>query len=178
MRYGDFGAADQERLRLLEADRSLAEEAAALHLVSPIAGIVATPRLRDLNGAYFDEGAPVVELIDESAMRARIYIPEFAMHDIRVGAAVRLRAQSRLLPLTGVLGSVSVDWTPLDPSLDQKEQLAGIDPPRFYTAESWLDRAADLRPGMTGIAKIRVGRRTMASLAWRFIRDLVARRVW
>jgi len=100
------------------------------------------------------------------------------MHDIRVGAAVRLQAQSRLLPLTGVLGSVSVDWTPLDPSLDQKEQLAGIDPPRFYTAESWLDRAADLRPGMTGIAKIRVGRRTMASLAWRFIRDLVARRVW
>jgi len=178
MRYGDFGTAEQERLRLLEADRSLTEEAAALHLVSPIAGIVATPRLRDLKGAYFDEGAPVVELINDSALRARIYIPEFAMHDIRVGAPVRLRAQSRLLPVTGLIRSISVDWTTLDPSLDQKEQLAGINPPRFYTAETWLDAAADLHPGMTGIAKIRVGRRSIASLGLRFIRDLVARRIW
>jgi putative peptide zinc metalloprotease protein len=178
MRYGDFGTAEQERLRLLQADRSLTEEAAELRLVSPIAGVVATARLRDLEGASLEEGATVVELIDDSALRARIYIPEFAMHDIRVGAPVRLRAQSRLLPLTAVLRSISVDWTPLDPSLGQKEQLAGINPPRFYTAESWLNPAPDLRPGMTGMAKIRVGRRSIASLGVRFIRDLVARRVW
>jgi putative peptide zinc metalloprotease protein len=176
--YGDLGTAQQERLRLLEEDLSLTEEAAKLQLVSPIAGIVATPRLQDLKGAYFDEGASVVELIDDSALRARIYIPEFAMHDIRVGAPVRLRVQSRLLPVTAILRSISPDWAPLDPSLGQKEQLAGINPPRFYMAEAWLDRAADLRPGMTGIAKIRVGRRSIASLGWRFIRDLVARRVW
>jgi len=117
-------------------------------------------------------------LINDSALRARIYIPEFAMHDIRVGAPVRLRAQSRLLPVTVLIRSISVDWTPLDPSLDLKEQLAGINPPRFYTAETWLDAAADLHPGMTGIAKIRVGRRSIASLGLRFIRDLVARRIW
>jgi putative peptide zinc metalloprotease protein len=178
MRYGDFGTAEQERLRLLQADRSSAEEAAALHLVSPIPGIVATPRLRDLQGAYFDEGTPVVELVDDSALRARIYIPEFAMHDIHVGALVRLRAQSRLLPVTGILSSISADWTTLDPSISQKEQLAGINPPRFYMAESWLDHAADLGPGMTGTAKIRVGRRSVASFGWRFMRDLVTRRVW
>jgi putative peptide zinc metalloprotease protein len=178
LRYGDFGTAEQERLRLLQEDRSLTEEAAKLQLVSPIAGIVATPRLRDLQGAYLDVGAPVVEVIDDSALRARIYIPEFAMHDIHVGAPVRLRAQSRLQPVNGILRSISADWAPLDPSLGQKEQLAGINPPRFYVAESWLDHAADLRPGMRGIAKIRVGRRSIASLGLRFIRDLIARRVW
>jgi putative peptide zinc metalloprotease protein len=178
LRYGAFGTAEQERLRLLQEDRSLTEKAAKLQLVSPIAGIVATPRLRDLKGASLDEGAPVVELIDDSALRARIYIPEFAMHDIRVGVPVRLRVQSRLLPVTGILRSISADWAPFDPSFGQREQLTGINPPRFYMAESWLEPAADLRPGMTGIAKIRVGRRCIAGFGWRFLRDLVARRVW
>jgi hypothetical protein len=35
-----------------------------------------------------------------------------------------------------------------------------------------------LRPGMTGIAKIRVSRRSIGSFGWRFLRDLVGRRVW
>jgi multidrug resistance efflux pump len=178
MRYGDLATTEHEKLRLLQADRSLNEQAARLKLVSPFSGIVATPHLRDLNGAYFDEGAPVLELIDDSALRARIYIPEFAMHDIRIGAPVRLRTPSRLLPVNGILHSVSADWAPLDPSLGQKEQLAGINPPHFYMAESWLNPAPDLRPGMTGIAKIWVGRRSLAGFGLRFLRDLVARRVW
>jgi putative peptide zinc metalloprotease protein len=178
LHYGDLGTAQQERQRLLQEDRSLTEEAAKLQLVSPIAGIVATPRLRDLKGASLDEGAPVVELIDDSTLRARIYIPEFAMHDIHVGAPVRLRVQSGILPVTGTLGAISADWAPLDPSFNQKEQLAGINPPRFYMAESWLDPAADLRPGMTGIAKIRIGRRSIGSFSFRFMRDLVRRRAW
>jgi putative peptide zinc metalloprotease protein len=178
LRYRDVGTAQQERVRLMQEDRSLTEEATKLQLVSPIAGIVATPRLRDLTGAYFDEGEPVVEVIDESVLRARIYVPEFAMHDVRVGATVRLRVQSRLTPVTAVLRSIAADWAPLDPSLSQKEQLTGINPSRFYMAESWLNHVADLRPGMTGIAKIRVGRRSVAGLGLRFLRDLVARRVW
>ncbi len=178
MHYGNFGTAEQERLRLVQVDRSLTQEAANLRLVSPIAGVVATPHLRDLNGAALEEGAPVVELVDDSALRARIYIPEFAMHDIHVGAPVRLRVESRLLPVTGTLQSISADWAPFDPSFGKKEQLAGINPPRFYMAESWLRPAADLRPGMTGTAKIRVGRRSIGSFGWRFLRDLVGRRVW
>jgi putative peptide zinc metalloprotease protein len=176
--YRNFGTAEQERLRLFEEDRSLTEEAARLQLVSPIAGVVATARLRDLQGASLEEGATVVEVIDDSALRARIYIPEFAMHNIRVGAPVRLRVESRLLPLNGILRSISADWAPFDPSFGQKEQLAGINPPRFYMAECWMGPAADLRPGMTGIAKIRVGRRSIGSFSLRFIRELIGRRVW
>jgi putative peptide zinc metalloprotease protein len=176
--YRNFGAAEQERLRLLQEDRSLTEEAARLKLVSPIAGVVATARLRDLQGASLEEGATVVELIDDSALRARIYIPEFAMHDIRVGAPVRLRVASRLLPVDGMLRSISADWAPFDPSFGQKEQLAGINPPRFYMAECWMGPAAGLRPGMTGIAKIRIGRRSIGSFTLRFIGELIGRRVW
>ncbi len=178
MGYGDFGTAERERVRLLQEDRSLTEKAAKLQLVSPIAGVVVTPRLHDLTGSYLDEGAPVVELIDDSALRARIYIPEFAMHDVRVGTPLRLEVRSRFLPVSATLGSISPDWAPLDPALGQKEQLQGINPPRFYVADAWLERAADLRAGMTGMAKIRVGQRSLVSFGLRFARDLVARRVW
>ncbi len=178
LHYGDLGATQQERMRLQRADRSLTEEVAKLQLLSPIAGVVATPRPHDLKGASLEEGATAIEVIDDSALRARIYIPEFAMHDVHVGAPVRLRVESRMLPVNAALQSISADWAPLDPSLNEKEQLAGINPPRYYMAESWLAPAADLRPGMTGIAKIRVGRRSIGSFSVRFLRDLIGRRVW
>jgi multidrug resistance efflux pump len=178
MRYGDFGTAERERQSLLQEDHSLTEKAAKLQLVSPIAGVVVTPRLHDLTGSYLDEGAPVIELIDDSALRARIYIPEFAMRDVHVGTPVRLQVRSRFLPISAILGPISADWVPLDKALGEKEQLEGINPPRFYVAEAWLNSAAGLRPGMTGIVKFRVGTNSMAVLSYRFVRDLITRRVW
>ena len=100
------------------------------------------------------------------------------MHDIHVGAPVRLQVRSLGLPLRGTLRLISPDWVPLDPSLGQKEQLAGINPPRFYIAEARLDNRPVLYPGMTGIAKIQVGRRSLMNLGLKFARDLLARRVW
>ncbi|MGA2237246.1 MAG: efflux RND transporter periplasmic adaptor subunit [Terriglobales bacterium] len=178
LRYGDYGSAERERQRLLQEERVLTEETSRLQVKSPISGTVTTPRLHDLAGADLDEGAPLMDLVDDSTLRARVYIPEFAMHDVGVGSIVRLRAPSRLRPISGALRSISPDWVPLDPSLGRKEQLAGVNPPRFFAAEASLDSAAGLRPGMTGTAKIRVGSRSLASFAWRFGRDLVKRRLW
>ena len=76
------------------------------------------------------------------------------------------------------LRSISADWTPLDPVLSEKEQLAGINPPRFYMAQVVVNRPGSLRPGMTGLAKIKVGQRSLAWLSCRFLRDSVERRVW
>ena len=178
LRYGDFGPAEQERQRLLQENRGVTDEASKLQIVSPIGGIVATPRLHDLSGSDLEEGTPILEVIDNSAFKARVFIPEFAMHDVRVGVPVRLRIRSHMLPLSGVVSSISADWTHLDPALSEKEQLAGITPPRFYAADVWLPPVADLLPGMTGVAKIRIARRSLASLSLRFARDLMARRIW
>ena len=178
LRYGDYGSAERERLHLVQEGRTLAEEASKLQITSPFAGIVATARVQDLKGSDLDEGASILELIDDSSLVARIYVPEFSMHAIHVGSSVRLRVPSRLLPISGILQSISSDWVPLDPSLGEKEQLAGINPPRFYAAQVWLRQAVDLHPGMTGTAKIEVVRRSLASFGWRFGTDLVARRIW
>jgi len=178
LHYGDYGSAERERLHLVQEGHTLAEEAAKLRITSPFAGVVATARVEDLRGSDLDEGASILELIDDSSLVARIYVPEFSMHDIRLGSRVRLQVPSRFLPISGILESISSDWVPLDPSLGEKEQLAGINPPRFYAAQVWLKHAIDLHPGMTGTAKIEVVRRSLASFGWRFGRDLIARRIW
>jgi putative peptide zinc metalloprotease protein len=176
--YWDYGTAERERLRLLQQEHSLREEADKLQITSPITGMVATARVHDLIGGYLDEGAPLLELIDDSSLEARIFVPEFAMHDIHPGTAVRLHVVSRWMPVSGTVHQISADWMPLDASLGEKEQLAGINPPRFFVVKARLDRGEDVRPGMTGIAKIRVGRRSLANLGMRFTRDLLARRLW
>ena len=51
MRYGDFATAERERVRLLQQERSLSEESAKLPVTSPIAGVVATPALHELEGS-------------------------------------------------------------------------------------------------------------------------------
>ncbi|HEV2499978.1 MAG TPA: HlyD family efflux transporter periplasmic adaptor subunit [Terriglobia bacterium] len=178
LRYSGFGTAEHERDNLAEQEHFLSQKTGQLDVSSPIAGVVATPRLQDLVGQDLEEGAAIAEVVDDSAIRARIYVPEYAMHDVRSGLPLRLKTQSRWLPVSGVIHSISADWVPLDPALGQKEQLAGINPPRFFAADAWLEPSRDLRPGMTGTAKIQVGRRSVASFLWRFGRDLVTRRVW
>lgn len=178
LRYGDYGSTERERQRLLQEEQVLGEQNSRLQVSSPISGTVTTPRLHDLTGANLDQGAPLLDLVDDSTMRARVYIPEFAMHDITVGSRVRLQVPSRLRPISGTLRAISADWVPLDPALGEREQLIGINPPHFFAADASLGPAPGLRPGMTGTAKIRVGSRSLASFAWTFGRDLVKRRLW
>jgi putative peptide zinc metalloprotease protein len=178
IRYGEYGAAELERLRRVQEENLLNQKATRLQISSPISGVVATPHVQDLKGANLDEGAPVMDVVDYSTLVARVYLPEFSMHAVRVGSPVRLKVASRMVPISGVLGSISADWVLLDPALGQKEQLAGIEPPRFFAAEVRLPSMEKLLPGMTGLAKILIGHRSLAGLTWRFGRDLVARRVW
>ncbi len=50
--------------------------------------------------------------------------------------------------------------------------------PKFYVGNVELQNRGDLREGMSGDAKILVGRRSVAEFTWRFARDLVGRRMW
>jgi hypothetical protein len=50
--------------------------------------------------------------------------------------------------------------------------------PKFYLGKVELQNRGDLREGMSGNAKIMIGRRSIAGLAWHFGRDLLGRRMW
>jgi putative peptide zinc metalloprotease protein len=178
LRYTDFAAAEQERQNRLENDRLLADKLAQLSVVSPISGVIETPHPADLLGRSLDEGDPLLQLADTSTMKAKIYIPEFSMHELRMNAPVRLLMNGQITPRTGILASISPASAQISEGLVSKEQLQGISPPRYYLGTVLLKNDGSLMEGMTGSAKIMVGRRSLASFSYRFMRDLVQRKIW
>ncbi len=178
MNYENFGPAEHERQQSTVRQRSVTEEVKHLEVTSPISGTVTTPRLHDLLGSYLKSGTEVAEVADLSTMTARIYIPEFGMRDVRLGAPVRLHAESQFKPWAGRLASLAPASSSIEAGLIDKAQLEGIRVPQFYIGKVELQNQGDLREGMSGNAKILVGRRSVAGLAWRFARDLVGRRMW
>jgi putative peptide zinc metalloprotease protein len=178
MSYQNFGAAEHERQHLTAQQRSIAEDVKHLEVTSPINGTVTTPRLHDLLGTYLKTGTEVAEISDLSTMTARIYVPEFSMREVHLGASVRLHAESQFRPWSGKLVSLAPASSFIEPGLIEKGQLEGIRSPRFYIGNVELQNQGDLREGMRGNAKILTGRRSIAELGWRFARDLAGRRMW
>lgn len=178
LNYADFGRAEHERQESDAHNRASASQLTHLQIASPISGVVVTARVKDLIGNYLEAGSPMLEVADTRTMKARIFIPEFSIRDVRLGSRVRLQLQSRFLPISGVLGSLAPLSSQIDPSLTEKAQLSGIVPPPFFTGVVNLNNDGTLRPGMTGTAKIFVRRRSPAEMMARFARDLIQRRVW
>ena len=100
------------------------------------------------------------------------------MRDVHPGAPVRLHAASQFTGWSGTLASLAPASSSIENGLIEKAQLEGIRVPRFYIGNVELQNQGDLREGMSGDAKIQVGRRSVAAFAWRFARDLVGRRMW
>jgi multidrug resistance efflux pump len=178
LHYGAFGPAEYKRQEMSERNRMLATQVALLRITSPILGVVVTPRLDDLLGAYLQSGAEIAEVADPSTMTARIYIPEFAMREVRLGSRVRLQLESRALPLTATLLSVAPASSSIEPGLIPQDQLKGLTPPRFYTGSALLSNPGELREGMTGTAKIFVTHRSIAGFLYVFTHDLIDRKIW
>lgn len=178
LRYTDFGRAEHEREQTAERNRALNGQLDRLQLASPMAGVVVTPRLQDLLGKYVRAGTPIAEVADLGTLTARIFIPEFGIHDVQIGTRTRLRVQARFMPISGTLESIAPLSSETDPALTEKAQLSGIVQPPFYVGSVILHNDGSLREGMTGTAKLFVRRRSPAEMMWRFGRDLLQRRFW
>ena len=131
MRYGDFGPAEYKRQEMAERNRTLASQVALLRITSPISGVVVTPRVDDLLGAYLESGAEIAEVADPSTMTARIYIPEFAMREVRLGSKVRLQTESRPCLSLQLFGQVPPASTAMEPGLDTEGPTKGRNPATF-----------------------------------------------
>jgi putative peptide zinc metalloprotease protein len=178
LRYSDIAPAQQLRDQLTQQDRLLRQQVEALRLLSPISGVVTTPRPGDLRGSYVRPGQDVAEIADMSTMQARIFVPEFAMRDMRIGAPVKLLPNSSAAPITGTLDAVAPASTQTDPSLLAKSNLKGINLPDYYLGTVPFHNAGMVREGLTGTAKIFVRRRSLAGFIWEYLQDMFTHRVW
>ena len=178
LRYHDFAAAEQERIHRTATERLLSAKLATLNVASPISGTVLTPRPADLVGRPRDEGDSLLEIADTSRLKANIYIPEFAMHEVKMDTAVRLLPNGRVAPLSSTLSTLLPATVAAAPGLVPKEQLQGINPPRFYLGTAILNNDGGLVEGMTGTAKVFVARRSIVGFCFRFGRELLERKIW
>ena len=178
LRYSDVAGAEQDRKQRVEMSSVLSEQVGQLSIASPMSGVVVTAHTADLAGRSLAEGDPLLEIANTSQMKAEVYIPEFAMRDIRVGQAVHLLVDGHLGYLTGPLTSLSATVASAAHGMLPQEQLQGLNPPRFYVATVILKNDGFLQPGMIGTAKVRVGQRSLAGFGLRFVRDFASRKIW
>jgi putative peptide zinc metalloprotease protein len=178
LRYTDFGTAEQERQQRATESRAIEDQLSELRVVSPISGVVVSPHVSDLVGRSLDEGDVLFEVSDTADLKALVYIPEFAMHEVHRGAKVRLLIDGRMAPISGLLSQLAPASAPMGGGLITKDQLQGINPPRFYVGTVLVKNDGGLLPGMTGSAKLLAARRSLAGLSYRSIRDFVGRKVW
>jgi multidrug efflux pump subunit AcrA (membrane-fusion protein) len=157
---------DAERARLAR----LREEAAYLEVLrakvlvtSPAPGLVTTPRLKEKIGLFFKEGELICEVEEPATLDVEITIPEQEVARVQAGQRVELKA--RALP-----------FDLFDSHVDRLAPVAAKgDVQSSVTVYCRLhESSTDLRPGMSGNARIYSGHRPVGAIllerAMRFVR--------
>jgi putative peptide zinc metalloprotease protein len=179
LHYADYGSATQERDRLAEQARTANAQAATLDVASPVSGTVLTPRTSDRLGSFVTEGTELAEVADLSTMQARMFVSEYDLHRLKVGAPARLLVQGATRKWNTSVGSIAQHATPIDPELTQPEKLKGLSAPIFYVVDMPLSNPEGaLRPGRVGTARIYGPRRSIVALTWVSLRRGVVRKLW
>ncbi len=178
LQYADLGSRQNEVRRAEQHVRDLARETARLQVVSPISGVVVTPRPQDLLGSYLPAGSTILEVAQTSVLRATIYVPEAYMRDVRIGAPVSLKFSGSMRPVHAVLSTTMPGSTQLPKALADRPRYKGLGEPVRYAAWANVQNNGGMRVGMLGEAKIQVRRRSLAGFLWRALADSAARRIW
>src|ERR1700676_981989 len=131
LNYQDVGRVRAERAYQLERYDSASHQKAALQVRSPISGLVVTPALQDKVGTIVDSGTELAEIDDTSTLKARIFIPEFQVSKVSLGAPVSLKLESRFQPLRGQASSIAPASSPVDLELVNEAKYKGIAPPGY-----------------------------------------------
>jgi putative peptide zinc metalloprotease protein len=179
LHYSDYGTATQDRDRLAEQSHAIDAQASTLDVSSPIAGVVLTPRISDRVGSYVAEGTELARVADLSSMKARMFVSEYDLHRLRLGAPARLMVEGSTRKWDTSVGSISPRSTEIDSELSHAEKLKGLSTPNYYVVDlSVPNPEGTLKPGMVGTARIYGPRRSIVGLMWVSLRRGVVRKFW
>jgi len=155
----------------LETQRDYMErQIQSLEMVTPVAGIVTTPKLKDKLGQLVSKGDLIASVHDYSTVRAEIAVPEKEIADVAVGLPVVMKV--RAFPGRRFEGTV----VSIAPAATADEQ-GFVGKTILVTAE--FDNASlALKPEMTGYAKIYCGKRTVFELITRRLVRYVRVEFW
>lgn len=133
----------------------------------PVSGVVSTPRLNEKVGRKFAKGETIAWIDRLETLKARLFIDEKEIGEVRKGMPVQLRVGA--YPDRVFEGSVT-EVAPRASSEGGKgtyEVRLRIRNPR-----------GDLRPGITGYAKVLGGQRPLREVAFRRLHRYIRTEVW
>lgn len=160
--------AASERATLEEKLTLIQRELDATTLRAPFAGIILTPHLKEREGEQIASGELFCEIGSLDSLRVELSLPERDWHEVAAGQQVRLKFYTyaertfpaeiaRLLPAAVSDGKGGV----------------------VFVATTVLNQPPEgLRPGMTGVGKVYLGRRSLLWHLTRPIRRFIAVRWW
>jgi len=179
LNYANVESAQANRASQTGRDQSASQQVAALQVASPISGFVTTPRLRDRVGVFVQEGEELAEVQDSSTLKAQIFIPEFQVQQIKLGAPASLKLESMFQPIRGRVSSIAPAFSELAPGLAIEEKYKGIAAPSYYVATVFVANPGGMiRSGMSGDAKVQTRRESVAGFVWQAVREFLQRKIW
>jgi len=162
--------AERARLARLEEEIRYLE---GLHgkvlVVSPVPGLVTTPHLREKVGQYLREGDLICQVEEPAALEVEITLAEQEVARVQPGQAVELKARAlpfetfssqveRVAPAAGggdAAGTAAANTRPAAGKGDVQSTI---------TVYCRLEGGANLRPGMTGHARVYGGKRPVGAI--------------
>lgn len=130
-----------------------------MRVLSPISGVITTPKLKEKIGQYVQKGDLIAEVHELKTVTVESPISEKEIADVTVGQRVVLKARS--YPGTSFYGEV----TSIAPTAATRDEARGG---RTILVTTEIDNhALLLKPEMTGNAKIYCGQRRIFDLITR-----------
>ena len=154
-------ARQQEELSFLEAQQQ------KLPLFSRVDGVITTQHFQDRVGEYFEEGALICDIEEASNLEVEITLDECKVSKVEPGQTVELKA--RALPYE----TFEAEVERIAPSATSGDEQSTV------TVYSRLTNVSpDLRPEMTGYARIYCGRRPLGEIAADYVLSFVRTEFW
>jgi putative peptide zinc metalloprotease protein len=181
LNYQGYGTALMEKQRSERQYGQASEMSGALELKAPLTGTVLTPKVQDQLGAYLKAGTEFLEIADLSQMRARIFTSEYDMYKIRASQGARVQLDGMLRRQDGKVVLVSARPTEPPPWAEEeagKDEKGGR-PHQYYFVDIFLENPGEeLKPGMTGMARVYGGRRSIGGMAMEEVKNFWGRKLW
>jgi putative peptide zinc metalloprotease protein len=152
-----------------------------LSVRSPISGRMLTRRTQDLAGRFFAAGSVIARVGETSKLKAEIPVSERLLSYLHPGSEVLLQLKARPARiLKGRIVQVGSAANELPRMSDGTVQSlrAGDRPEQFVAVVEFDNQRGEYMPGMTGHAKILLGRRSYAWRTWRILRHWLQTVVW
>jgi putative peptide zinc metalloprotease protein len=166
----EIEATEAEITRLEAQHRYTSDQIQLLSVVSPMAGLITTPKLKEKIGQSVKKGDLIAQVHELKTVRAEISVPENEFGDVRVGQDVVIKA--RAFPYKSFYGKISsLATTATKPENGEASRTVLVT--TQIDNEGYL-----LRPEMTGNAKIYCGKRRVIDLMTRRFANYIRVEFW